>query len=78
MKIQVCENHRGSGRVTMGKSIFTCIYNGKKYFKSSLKKKLKDQFQSNLVQINIGQRQIKFIQIKGQFLIKDDKITKIG
>jgi hypothetical protein len=62
------------GGATMGKTIFTCVYFGKKIFSPEPA----DQFQSNLVQIILKLRGFEIVQIKGQVLFKGEIITKIG
>jgi hypothetical protein len=47
------------------------------FFKSSSPKPL-GQIQANLVQINLGQTEFKFVQIKGQVLFKGEVIAKMS
>jgi hypothetical protein len=47
-------------------------------FKKSSSLEPAGQIQSNLVQIILGEREIKFVQIKGQVLFKGEIITKMS
>jgi hypothetical protein len=49
----------------------------KKYFKILNSQEPVGQFQSNSVQIILGQRELKCVQIKGQVVFKGEIITKM-
>jgi hypothetical protein len=55
---------------SMGKTIFACVYIGKK----SPSPETAGQFQSNFVQIILSLREFKIVQIKGQVLFKKEII----
>jgi hypothetical protein len=62
----------GSGGATIGTTIFTCVY-----IEKSTSPEPSGQFQSNFVQIILGQREFQIVQIKGQVIFKGEIIMKM-